>query len=138
MSEERRRNEALAAQRRQFLQAFSTGALAAVDRFGNPIQPGCKMLFRNQVDMVVTCVAVNPVLDPRVPPGQVDVILSMQAPVRVTAGQQFPFFCVVGQPPAEGQLQAPPNGQPEDEGPAVEPPGPPIVPFKPNPDEPPQ
>lgn len=59
-----------------------------IDRFGNVIREGSTVMFRPEVDLVYQVVGVRPVMDPRAPPGLVDVQLQV-APfvLRVPARQ---------------------------------------------------
>lgn len=67
------------------------GLLAALDRFGRPIQEGQHILMRPDVDPVFRVVEVQPILDPRAPTGLVrlrvvceaiDLAVQANAPVK--------------------------------------------------------
>ena len=63
---ERRQREAQEASR-QFLRALAAGQASAVDRFGEPIEVGCKLLYKASFDIVFQVVGVSPVLDRNLP-----------------------------------------------------------------------
>jgi hypothetical protein len=70
-----------ARERKQFLDAFNSGAVRVVDIFGNPILPGALVYWEPPHQVLVhEVIAVNPVLDPNMPPG-VRIVLAQQVPL---------------------------------------------------------
>ena len=89
MSEQRRQQEDHARNLRNFASAFGRGQAKALDRFGNEMREGDKMMIRFAIDPVVDVVSVNPVLDPKAPAGLIDVVCTVTFPLRVPAGQPY-------------------------------------------------
>jgi len=84
-----RAREAQKAQQ-QFLQALSAGQVHAVDRFGMPITAGAKVLHSGQIDLVFDVISVAPILDPKVPPGMLNVTVTVTFPMQVRANMINP------------------------------------------------
>ena len=95
MNEQERQQQERARQMKSFAAAFGRGQANAVDRFGQIIRDGDKMMLRFQVDPIVDVMAVNPVLDPKAPAGLIDVMCTVTFPLRVPAGQPFQFANIV-------------------------------------------
>lgn len=89
MTDQERRGQEQARARKNFAGAFARGQVAAVDRFGRPINEGDSIIIAFDPDPVVSVVSVNPVLDPKVPAGYVDVTCTITFPLRVVAGQPY-------------------------------------------------
>ena len=89
MNEQERRGQEMARQRKAFAGAFARGQANAVDRFGRVIGAGDSLILKFDPDPVVSVVSVNPVLDPKVPAGYVDVTCTVTFPLRVVAGQPY-------------------------------------------------
>lgn len=125
-SEERRKHEQQAQARQAFAQALSAGDPHALprDRFGVAIRPGMKVLYRPNVDMIFDVVDVRPVLDPRLPPGVVTIVLQAAAPVSVRIGQPVINMIVIA-------TDAPKDGAEADPAPPVGEPAPPEEPVAP-------
>lgn len=66
------------------------------DRFGVPIAPRTNVLFRPSYDFVYEVVDVAPVIDPRVPPGQVRLTLQSTTSITVPAGMPLMNMVVIG------------------------------------------
>lgn len=103
---------------RQFLRALSAGQVGAKDRFGNTIEGGQRLLYKTPHDLIFDVVTVNPVLDPRVPPGSMDITLSVTFPLRVAVNTANPNAIVVTQAQPKTDNAA---IQPAGEAPAEEP-----------------
>ncbi len=95
MSEQQRQQEQHAQQMKSFAGAFARGQANALDRFGNPMAEGDKLMLRFQVDPIVDVVSVNPVLDPRAQPGTIQVMCTVTFPLIVMAGKSFQFANIV-------------------------------------------
>ena len=115
MNDQRRNAEQHAQSLRNFAAAFGRGQANALDRFGNPIHDGDKLMLRFQVDPIVDVVSVNPVLDPKAPAGLIDVMCTVTFPIRVQAGVPFQMSHIVARR-AETQ---PPAGSDNGKGPAL-------------------
>lgn len=127
-AEERRKQEQLAQARQSFAAAVSSGDPMALprDRFAVAIKPGMKVLYRPNVDMIFDVVDVRPVLDPRLPPGVVTVVLQGAAPVSVRVGQPVVNMIVIA-------TDAPKDGaglEPTGEAPPADPPAEPSAPAE--------
>ncbi len=104
MNEFQRKQEALATQKRQFAQAVARGQAGALDRMGQQIEAGDKILLHTEVDLIFDVVSVNPVLDPRVPPGVMEVAVTVTFPLQIPAGRPFPKVVIIARrQPAEAQ-----------------------------------
>lgn len=117
-----------AAARRQFAQAVAQGRTGAIDRFGQRIQVGDQLMLRLDVDHVYSVTDVRPVLDPKLPPGLIDVLCTITFPLRLEAGLPYAKCNVVARR-LEGELPGPEgqNGSgPEDPKPAADAVTPPI------------
>jgi hypothetical protein len=93
----------------------------AVDRMGRPIEPGHLILMNDPNGFVFEVVAVTPVLNPAMPPGQaaVQVMVRAEFPIHVQAGAIQRGLIVVGETKARKELLAQGNGAPEAEGPKL-------------------
>jgi hypothetical protein len=89
MNEHQRRQQEMADARRKFADGVARGQIAALDRFGNRIDIGDKLMWKNLVDLVFDVVAVNPVMDPRVAPGLMDITLTVTFPIRYNGGVPY-------------------------------------------------
>jgi hypothetical protein len=105
MNEHRQRQEELARARRQFQQMVALGQIGARDRFGNPIETGDQMMVRLPFDLVYQVVAVNPVMDPREPPGLMDLVCTVTFPLRMRAGEAYMLGHVVAKAPPVAAVQ---------------------------------
>lgn len=90
------------------------------DRFGIPVAPGTNVLFRPSYDFVYRVLEATPVIDPRVPPGQVRLTLQSVTTITVPAGMPLMNMLVIGvageeTKPEETNAPAP---EPEPEPPA--------------------
>lgn len=74
-------------QKRMFAQAVAAGSVSALDRFGTQLRPGAKVLYRPPNDMVFVVEDIKAPVDPRIPPGWVEVILVCRAPIQMPVGQ---------------------------------------------------
>lgn len=101
MNEHQVRQKQMQEASRQFLQALSSGQANPLDRFQNIIQRGQKLLYKAPVDVLFDVVSITPVLDPNVPPGYLDVQLTVTFPVRVLANQQNQRMIVMQTSPAK-------------------------------------
>ena len=74
-------------QRRQFQQAFASGAVFVTDRFGNRIEPGDVVVYLPPAAGLVAQIgAVTPVLDPGAQPGFVRVTMVTEIPLTYRGG----------------------------------------------------
>lgn len=98
-----------AQQRRDVAQQLANGDAHVLDRFGKPITPGALVLWRAPFDMVCEVTAVTPVLDPRFPPGLVQLVVTMTAPVQAAMGAPQMGLVVVGyqHEPGHAALETP-------------------------------
>lgn len=115
MNEQRRAAEQHAQQLKSFAAAFGRGQARAVDRFGNPIHDGDKLMLRFQVDPIVDVISVNPVLDPKLPAGLIDVMCTVTFPLRVQAGMPFQMAHII----ARRQETSVPAGSDNGNGPGL-------------------
>ena len=104
-NEQARQEFALAQQRRAFAQAVTSGQAAVLDRLAQPVAKGALVLWRPPHDLIYEVVDVAPVLDPRQPPGLVQLTLMSTAPVTFYAGQPAMSLVVIGQQHAEGHAE---------------------------------
>jgi hypothetical protein len=95
MSEQQRRQEQAAQQMKSFAAAFAQGIAKPVDRFGNEIKAGDKIMLRFGVDPVLDVVSITPVLDPRAEPGMIDIVCTVTFPLRVKSGVPYQMTSVV-------------------------------------------
>jgi hypothetical protein len=84
------------AARRQFAQQAEDGQITARDRFGRVIAPGALVLWTPPYPLIYEVLNVTPLLDPRVPPGLVQIVLTATAPLNVAANQAQIGLVVVG------------------------------------------
>jgi hypothetical protein len=91
------------------------------DRFGAPVAPGANVLFRPSYDFVYQVVEATPVIDPRVPPGQVRLTLQSTTSITVPAGMPLMNMLVIG---VAGESSSPDEQKPE---PEPERPGPKLI-----------
>lgn len=131
MNEQERQQQERARQMKSFAAAFGRGQANAVDRFGQIIKDGDKLMLKFQVDPIVDVMAVNPVLDPKAPAGLIDVMCTVTFPLRVQAGQPFQFANIVarrqetavsdnGQGPKLALVDTQPSDPPEEMDPPDE------------------
>jgi hypothetical protein len=113
MNDHRARQEQMQKASRAFLQALSAGQVSAVDRFGLKIEPGSKLLYHGAVDVVYDVVSVNPVLDPRVPPGILEIMVTVTFPIRTQANQINPLAVVMPHL-RQAPVDAPPTDPPSE------------------------
>lgn len=111
MSEQERAQKEHAQNLRNFAVAFGRGQARALDRFGNDIRDGDQLMVRFQVDPVVSVVSVNPVLDPKVPAGLIDVMCTVTFPLRVPAGQMYQGCNIVARRAETSVPQGSDNGK---------------------------
>lgn len=88
------------------------------DRFGVPIAPNTNVLFRPSYDFVYQVTDVAPVIDPRVPPGQVRLTLQSVTTITVPAGMPLMNMLVIGvaeesKPSGESDEASKPAPEPE-------------------------
>ncbi len=124
MNEQNRRAEEARRASKQFLQALSAGQVSPLDRFQNPIRMGDKVLYKTPYDLIFTVQAITPVLNPNVPPGLMDVILTVTVPLRVAANQPNPNAVIVQQQEqtqASGPVSLPTSDPEGDAEPSVDP-----------------
>ena len=57
-----------------------------VDRFGAPVTPGSKIIYRPEFDFVYDVLEIRPVLDPKAPPGWISVTMVTETTLRIPAG----------------------------------------------------
>lgn len=102
-----------AAMLRSFAQAVAAGDQNAMarDRFGVTIKAGDLLLYRPNVDMVFKVADVKPVLDPRIGPGHVTIVLVVEAPITLRVGMPVSNMIVIGMP-ATAPAEAPPLDPP--------------------------
>lgn len=120
----RRQQEAQKATQ-QFLRALSAGQVHAIDRFGLPIEAGSKVEFHGSLDLVFDVVGVAPILDPKVPPGMLNVTLTVTFPMQLRANQITPTL--IRLPHLEQQApqavveggEKPPNNEAQGDEPAA-------------------
>ena len=115
MNDQRRQQEDHARNLRNFAAAFGRGQAKAMDRFGNEMREGDKMMIRFAIDPVVDVVSVNPVLDPKAPAGLIDVVCTVTFPLRVPAGQPYQGCNII----ARRQETAVPAGSDNGKGPTL-------------------
>ncbi len=68
----------------------------ALDRFGQPIRKGTNVLYRPEIDMVFTVLDVQPVLDPRLPTGTVQVKIRGEATLMLQGNVPLGRFITLG------------------------------------------
>jgi hypothetical protein len=88
-------------QTRRFLQALSAGQVGAVDRYGRLLKVGQTVLIQPELALEFQVTAVNPVLDPKVPPGYMSVTFSASFPLIDKANTPWMRVLIVKEP-AEG------------------------------------
>jgi hypothetical protein len=94
------------------------GPAFLIDRFGRQVEVGQMVLLHQHQDLACTVVSSRPILDPRLPPGSVEVVLQVP-PIRmiVVGGQPRPDLVIVGtagvdaSPPQESASDAPAPGE---------------------------
>lgn len=102
LNQEQRMRMERARAAQSFAQAVSNGEAPPRDRFGVAVTPGTRLLYRPNVDMIFDVVDVRPVLDPRMGPGFVTIILQASAPITCRVDQPLVSMIVVGMMPVEG------------------------------------
>jgi hypothetical protein len=117
--------------REQFMQAVQAGQAALFDAVGHRLAPGQLVIFTPPPNVWRWLIAdVVPVVDPNVPPGVMRVMLKLDVPLNVQAGQQISNMLVVGEQEQEqAQLEPEPAVDetampPVVDGPFAEPPAP--------------
>lgn len=113
MNEQQIKAQQMAAARRQFTQAFATGQVGAIDRFSNKITDGANVIYKVPYDLQFTVQAITPVLDPRMPPGYIDIVLTTSTRVRVPANQQNMNMMVMGDTSAKPAAATLPDPSPD-------------------------
>lgn len=94
--DERFKQEQMKRAQADFARAVQQGMVAPIDRFGNRVRPGMRVLYRPPFDLVYEVDAITPLLDPRQPAGLVTLMLSVKAfPVVVPVGQIYPAILVL-------------------------------------------
>ena len=86
---------------RRFLQGLSAGQVAAVDRYGRALKVGQTVLIQPELSLEFQVTAVNPVLDPKVPPGYMSVTFSATIPFVDKANVPWVRVLIIKEP-AEG------------------------------------
>lgn len=107
--------QALKRAREQFNQAIQAGQAAIYDNIGCRIEPGQLVMFAPPPNVWRWLVAdVQPILDPRLPPGLLTLTLQVVVPMQVQMGTKVGNLLVVG----EQEAAKPPQDEP---APAAEP-----------------
>jgi hypothetical protein len=88
---------------RRFLQALSAGQVHVFDRFQNLIEPGCKVVYQPPEAPLCDVISVQPVLDPNLPTGLLDVTMTTTLKVRTRGNMAMTGAIVVGPPPEDRQ-----------------------------------
>lgn len=97
-----RRRQELHKLQQQFAQALAAGQVSVIDRIGQKIEQGALVVYRPPHDFVYEVKSITPILDPRVPPGQVQIVLDCTVPVVFMAGQPIMGMIRVGTQHAPG------------------------------------
>lgn len=90
----------------EFARAVSSGSAGAIDRFGQRIEIGSRVLFKPPFDYIYDVVDVAPVLAPGAPAGLVRLRMTLTADVTVPVNQQQMGMCVVGEVEAQKTADA--------------------------------
>jgi len=82
------------------------------DRFGVPIRPGQHVLYRPEIDVVYQVLDVKPILDPRMPTGSVQLVLTVTMPLVLGTQQPIGRLIAIGTPPEVEVTDAEPEKEP--------------------------
>lgn len=122
----KRRQRAMAeAATQRAIQAGDTRVFP-VDRFGAPVTPGSKIIYRPEFDFVYDVLEIRPVLDPKAPPGWISVTMVTETTLTIPAGMVQMNMVRIGTTESADDSKlsdAPPPPDP----PAEPPPGPRLV-----------
>lgn len=107
-ADQRANEQRMAMERQNFAAALSAGARNAqpIDRVGVAIKKDMIVMYRPPQDIFFRVLDVKPVLDPRYPPGLVNVIVGVEFPITLRAGQPQPNMIVIGGPRPDGSPTA--------------------------------
>lgn len=87
----------LAKLRRDFAAAIATGQAKCLDRFSQPLETGCLVVWKTPEDLVWLVKDVKPLLDPKQPPGLVEMTLTLTVPVLFRVNEPITPMIRVGQ-----------------------------------------
>jgi hypothetical protein len=71
---------------KQFVAAVSRGEVGVLDRFGNKVDPGDKVVWHPPYDPVWDVVAIQPVLEQGAQPGAMQITFGCTVPMNLFAG----------------------------------------------------
>lgn len=96
MNQHQARQQQIAAARLEFMQALSRGQVHVVDRMGNSLKPGDRVLWHPTVDPMVEIQAVQPNMDPEAPIGQMLITIAVTLPIAVAPNTALQNFVLMG------------------------------------------